>query len=93
MVNQDRQGHSAVAAVIGRRWLRLCLAAALLALIEDGSAERFLGWPERLAVRLNGGLGALLDGSFARHRRSLPPPATPSPGAAPTPNLSTGATP
>jgi short-subunit dehydrogenase len=68
------------------------VAAALLALIEDGSAERFLGWPERLAVRLNGGLGALLDGSFARHRRSLPASATPSPGAAPTPNLSTGAT-
>ncbi|RPH63323.1 MAG: SDR family NAD(P)-dependent oxidoreductase, partial [Burkholderiales bacterium] len=47
------------------------VAAALLQLIESESAERFLGFPERLAVRLNGLLGALLDGSFARHRRSL----------------------
>lgn len=48
------------------------VAAALLALIEDEAAERFLGFPERLAVRLNGLLGPLLDGSFSRHRRSLP---------------------
>ena len=48
------------------------VAAALLALIESEAAERFLGFPERLAVRLNGLLGALLDGSFAKHRRSLP---------------------
>lgn len=48
------------------------VAAALLALMESEAAERFLGFPERLAVRLNGVLGALLDGSFARHRRSLP---------------------
>jgi len=48
------------------------VAAALLQLIESETAERFLGFPERLAVRLNGVLGALLDGSFAKHRRSLP---------------------
>jgi short-subunit dehydrogenase len=48
------------------------VAAALLRLIETEAAERFLGFPERLAVRLNGVLGALLDGSFAKHRRSLP---------------------
>ena len=48
------------------------VAAALLQLIESEAAERFLGFPERLAVRLNGVLGALLDGSFARHRRSVP---------------------
>ncbi len=47
------------------------VAAALLQLIESEAAERFLGFPERLAVRLNGLLGALLDGSFARHRRSV----------------------
>ncbi len=47
------------------------MAAALLRLIESEAAERFLGFPERLAVRLNGLLGALLDGSFAKHRRSL----------------------
>ncbi len=48
------------------------VAAALLQLIENEAAERFLGFPERLAVRLNGVLGALLDGSFVKHRRSLP---------------------
>jgi len=48
------------------------VAAALLALIESEVAERYLGFPERLAVRLNGLLGAALDGGFARHRRSLP---------------------
>jgi short-subunit dehydrogenase len=48
------------------------VAEALLQLIESEAAERFLGFPERLAVRLNGVLGALLDGSFAKHRRSLP---------------------
>jgi short-subunit dehydrogenase len=47
------------------------VAAALLRLIETEAAERFLGFPERLAVRLNGVLGVLLDGSFARHRRSV----------------------
>ncbi len=47
------------------------MAAALLRLIESEAAERFVGFPERLAVRLNGALGARLDGSFAKHRRSL----------------------
>jgi len=47
------------------------VAAALLQLIESEAAERFVGFPERLAVRLNGALGARLDGSFAKHRRSL----------------------
>lgn len=49
------------------------VAAALLALIESEAAERFVGFPERLAVRLNGVLGAGLDGSFTRHRRHLTP--------------------
>ena len=47
------------------------VAAALLQLIESDAAERFLGFPERLAVRLNGLLGPLLDGSFVKHRRSI----------------------
>jgi short-subunit dehydrogenase len=47
------------------------VAAALLALIESEAAESFVGFPERLGVRLNGLLGARMDGSFARHRRSL----------------------
>ena len=55
------------------------VASALLALIESESAERFIGFPERLGVRLNGVLGAHLDGSFRRHRRHLSnPPATPN---------------
>jgi short-subunit dehydrogenase len=61
------------------------VAAALLALIENEAAEAFLGFPERLAVRLNGLLGALLDGSFAKHRRSLQ--------AAPAEQLNPGTTP
>jgi short-subunit dehydrogenase len=58
------------------------VATALLALIENETAERFIGFPERLAVRINGLLGALLDGSFVKHRRHLP--------AAPLQTLSEG---
>jgi short-subunit dehydrogenase len=47
------------------------VAVALLKLIESEAAERFLGFPERLAVRLNGVLGATFDNSFVKHRRSL----------------------
>jgi short-subunit dehydrogenase len=47
------------------------VAAALVSLIESEAAERFIGFPERLAVRLNGLLGGWLDGGFGRHRRSL----------------------
>ena len=58
------------------------VAAALLALIESEAAESFVGFPERLGVRLNGLLGARMDGSFAKHRRSLAaaPIQTPTPG-------------
>jgi short-subunit dehydrogenase len=59
------------------------VAGALLALIENESAETFLGFPERFAVRLNGLLGALLDSSFSKHRRCLPAPP-------PRPTLSEG---
>ncbi|HSQ73250.1 MAG TPA: SDR family NAD(P)-dependent oxidoreductase, partial [Rubrivivax sp.] len=48
------------------------VAAALLQLIESEAAERFIGWPERLGVRLNALLGGRLDAGFGRHRRSLP---------------------
>ncbi|MDP9901842.1 SDR family oxidoreductase [Variovorax ginsengisoli] len=51
-------------------------ARALLQLIESGAAERFLGFPESLAVRLNGVAPGLLDGSFRKHRESLPPVTT-----------------
>ena len=53
--------------------------------VAGEAAERFLGFPERLAVRLNGVLGALLDGSFVKHRRCLPPPPLQTvPGVKPT---------
>lgn len=47
------------------------VAEALLRLIEGEAPDRFIGFPERLGVRLNGLLGALLDGSFVKHRRHL----------------------
>jgi short-subunit dehydrogenase len=53
------------------------VAEALLRLIESEAADRFIGFPERLAVRINGLLGALLDGGFVKHRRHLQ--ATPLP--------------
>jgi len=54
----------------------------LLQLIEGGAAERFVGFPERWAVRLNGMFGALLDGSFVKHRRHLSMPTAPPPTTA-----------
>lgn len=47
------------------------VADALLALIASEAAERHIGWPERLAVRLNGLAPEWLDGSFGGHRRAL----------------------
>ncbi|KPF41714.1 short-chain dehydrogenase [beta proteobacterium AAP121] len=69
------------------------VARALLGLIESGAAERYIGAPERLAVRLNGLLGALLDGSFAAHRRSLPGPAGTATHAAVAATATTPSTP
>ena len=66
------------------------VAAALLALIENEAAERFMGFPERLGVRLNGLLGAWMDGSFAKHRHSLL--STRPSDIAPTLNTHTGGT-
>ena len=48
-------------------------ARALLDLLQSGAPERFLGFPEKLAVRLNGLVPAWLDSAFAKHRASLPP--------------------
>lgn len=48
------------------------VARALVDLLRSERPERFVGFPESLAVRLNGLVGAWLDGAFARHRRSLP---------------------
>jgi short-subunit dehydrogenase len=47
------------------------VADALLRLLESEAPDRVIGFPERLAVRLNGLLGALLDGGFVKHRRHL----------------------
>lgn len=47
------------------------VAAAMLRMLEDEEAERFLGFPERLGVRLNGLAPTAMDGSFRRHGRSL----------------------
>lgn len=48
------------------------VAQALLRMLEAGTAERFLGFPEKLGVRLNGLMPSLLDGAFGKHRASLP---------------------
>jgi len=48
------------------------VAQALLKLLESERPERFIGFPERLAVRLNGLAAPWLDGAFAKHRHSLP---------------------
>lgn len=48
------------------------VATALVQLLENEAAEAFLGFPEKLAVRLNGLAPEWLDGSFRKHRNSLP---------------------
>lgn len=47
------------------------VAQALVALLRSGAAERHIGFPERLAVRLNGVLGPLMDAGFRKHRDAL----------------------
>lgn len=49
------------------------VALALIALLEGEAAERFVGLPEKLAVRLNGAVPQWLDGAFDKHRASLKP--------------------
>ena len=49
------------------------VAQALVQLLQSERPEVFLGFPEALAVRLNGLAGPWLDSAFAKHRRSLPP--------------------
>lgn len=48
------------------------VAQALLRMLEAETAERFLGFPEKLGVRLNGLMPSLLDAAFEKHRASLP---------------------
>lgn len=47
------------------------VARAALDLLRSGRAEKFLGFPESLAVRINGLSPALLDRAFAPHRSAL----------------------
>jgi short-subunit dehydrogenase len=47
------------------------VAAALVELLRSDRPERFLGTPERFAVRINGLAPTLLDAAFAGHRDSL----------------------
>ncbi len=47
------------------------VAAELITLLESGAGERFVGYPEKIAARLNGLAPSLLDGSFKRHSRQL----------------------
>jgi short-subunit dehydrogenase len=63
------------------------VAAAVLRMLQDEAAERFLGFPEALAVRLNGFAPALLDGAFDKHcsaasAAAAAPPCTGHPCAA-----------
>jgi short-subunit dehydrogenase len=48
------------------------VAQALVRQLQDERPERFIGFPETMAVRLNGLAAPWLDGAFAKHRRSLP---------------------
>lgn len=47
------------------------VAQAALALLDSGAAERFVGFPESLAVRINGLVPHWLDGAFGRHAAAL----------------------
>ncbi|MDR2214119.1 MAG: SDR family oxidoreductase [Pseudomonadales bacterium] len=42
------------------------VAAAIVSLLQDGAAQRFLGWPERLFVKLNALLPALVQQSLVK---------------------------
>ncbi|OUM00900.1 SDR family oxidoreductase [Variovorax sp. JS1663] len=50
------------------------VARAVVQMLESVPAERLLGFPEKIAARINGLAPAMLDGAFAKHRRSLPAP-------------------
>ena len=47
------------------------VADALLQLLESGRSERYVGYPEFLAVRVNALASSWLDGAFRKHRRNL----------------------
>jgi len=47
------------------------VAMAILDVLTRGTPERFIGFPEKYAVRLNGLIPRWLDGAFKRHRSAL----------------------
>jgi short-subunit dehydrogenase len=47
------------------------VADAIVRMLRDGAAERALGFPERLAARVNGVAPRLLDRAFNRHRDAV----------------------
>jgi short-subunit dehydrogenase len=51
------------------------VGAAVLRMLRDEAPERFLGLPEKLAVRLNGLVPRWLDGAFRRHAALVRTPA------------------
>jgi short-subunit dehydrogenase len=55
------------------------VAAAIMRTLRDGAAERALGFPEKLAARVNGVAPRLLDRAFNRHRDAMHHDAAPSP--------------
>lgn len=61
------------------------VAAAAVAMIDGGPAERSLGFPEALAVRLNGLVPTWLDGAFRAHRAALRAPTRRPPTAGGSP--------
>jgi short-subunit dehydrogenase len=56
---------------------------AALAMLDGRAAERFLGFPESIAVRLNGLAPTWLDRAFRPHRDALRRPAAPHPSLEP----------
>ena len=47
------------------------VATALLDMLESESSQRLLGFPEKLAVRINGCAPSMLDSAFNKHRQVL----------------------
>jgi len=47
------------------------VGAAVVELLHSGAAERYLGFPEKLAVRLNGLMPGWFDRLFRKHREAL----------------------
>ena len=61
------------------------VANAIVQLLTDGTAERFLGFPERLAVRLNALAPGWFDRVFRKHAAHLRNSQNPTPTAPSTP--------